>query len=116
MAENQNQTDRRFSQTVGAPTEVEPVNNDSAVLRLHSRADPSGNRHNWVRLWRPAPADFLIGLRSPLAQGRRAPTADARWSSLNTSGSALIRSQRANLHDRRRLPDVNQNLCRWRIA
>src|SRR5262249_38145586 len=60
--------------------------------------------------------DFPIELQSLSIPARKAPTVDAQSSSLNTSGSALICSQRANLHDRRRLAYVDQNLCRWWIS
>src|SRR5437879_9696158 len=113
MAENRNRTARRFSQRGNVPTAVAPADTESFVLPPRSSATHRESLRN------SALSSTLVPVSSPAllpphsVPASPVPSAIARsgCSSPTSVGHALIRCQRALLHLRRALPQVNQDLA-----
>src|SRR5438105_515854 len=113
MAENRNRTARRFSQRGNVPTAVAPADTESFVLPPRSSATPRESPRSSALSSTLAPASspaWLPPLSIPVSP---TPSATARsgCSSPTPVGYALIRCQRALLHLRRALQQVNQDLA-----
>src|SRR6266446_9442409 len=113
MAENRNRTARRFSQRGNAPTAVAPADNGSCVPPPRSSATHRESPRSSALASTLAPASSLAVLPPLSIPASPAPFATARsgCSSPTSVGHALIRCQRALLHLRRALPQVNQDLA-----
>src|SRR5258707_967699 len=113
MAENRNRTVRKFSRTGNAPTAVAPADNESFVLPPRSSATRRESPRSSALSSTLVPASSLVVLPPLSIPASPAPSATARsgCSSPTSVGHALIRCQRALLHLRRALPQVNQDLA-----
>src|SRR5437773_9274552 len=113
MAENRNRTVRRFLRTGNAPTAAAPADNESFVLPPRSSATHRESPRSSALSSMLVPVSSPAGLPPPLVPASPAPSATARsgCSSPTSVGHALIRCQRALLHLRRALPQVNQDLA-----
>src|SRR5215831_14783172 len=113
MAENRNRTARRFLQMGNAPTAVAPADNESCVLPPRSSATHRESPRSSALSSTLVPASSLTALPPLSIPASPAPFAIARsgCSSPTSVGYALIRCQRALLHFRRALPQVNQDLA-----
>src|SRR2546428_2624144 len=113
MAENRNRTARRFSQRGNAPTAVAPADNGSCVPPPRSSATHRESPRSSALASTLAPASSLAVLPPLSIPASPAPFATARsgCSSPTSVGHALIRCQRALLHLRRALPQVNQDFA-----
>src|SRR2546426_982859 len=113
MAENRNRTARRFSQRGNAPTAVAPADNGSCVPPPRSSATHRESPRSSALASTLAPASSLAVLPPLSIPASPAPFATARSGCLSPTsvGHALIRCQRALLHLRRALPQVNQDFA-----
>src|SRR5258708_15860966 len=113
MAENRKRPARRFSQRGNVPTAVAPADTESFVLPPRSSATHRESPRSSALSSTPAPAGSL-GFVPPLsipASLKRPAVVRSECSSPTSVGHALIRCQRALLHHRRALPQVNQDLA-----
>src|SRR5438552_150616 len=113
MAENRNRTARSFSQRGNVPTAVAPADTESFVLPPRSSATRRESPRSSALSSTLVPASSLAVLPPLLIPASPVPSATARseCSSPTSVGHALIRCQRALLHLRRALPQVNQDLA-----
>src|SRR5258708_4145646 len=113
MAENRNRTARRFSQRENAPTAAAPADNESFVLPPRSSATHRESPRSSALSSMLVPVSSLASLPPLSIPASPAPSATARseCSSPTSVGHALVRCQRALLHLRRALPQVNQDLA-----
>src|SRR2546430_7517749 len=112
MAENHNRTVRRFLRTGNAPTAAAPADTESFVLPPRSSATHRESPRSSALSSTLVPASSLAVLPPLLIPASPVLSATARseCSSPTSVGHALIRCQRALLHHRRALPQVNQDL------
>src|SRR6266849_3341812 len=113
MAENRNRTARRFLRTGNGPTAAAPADTESFVLPPRSSATHRESLRNSALSSTLVPASSPALLPPPSVPASPVPSAIARsgCSSPTSVGHALIRCQRALLHLRRALPQVNQDLA-----
>src|SRR6266478_6519949 len=113
MAENRNRTARRFLRTGNGPTAAAPADTESFVLPPRSSATHRESLRNSALSSTLVPASSPALLPPPSVPASPVPSATARseCSSPTSVGHALIRCQRALLHHRRALPQVNQDLA-----
>src|SRR5256884_9540201 len=113
MAENRNRTVRRFLRTGNGPTAAAPADTESFVLPPRSSATPGESQRSSALPSTLAPASTPAWLPPASVPVSPVPSASARsgCSSPTSVGHALIRCQRALLHLRRALPQVNQDLA-----
>src|SRR5260370_19161635 len=113
MAENRNRTARRFSQRGNVPTAVAPADTESFVLPPRSSATHRESPRSSALSSTLVPASSLAWLPPLSIPVPPAPSAAARsgCSSPTSVGHPLIRCQRALLHLRLALPQVNQDLA-----
>src|SRR5438094_58942 len=112
MAENRNRTAGSFSQRGNVPTAVAPADTESFVLPPRSSATRRESPRSSALSSTLVPASSLAVLPPLLIPASPVLSATARseCSSPTSVGHALIRCQRALLHHRRALPQVNQGL------
>src|SRR5256885_6441977 len=113
MAENRNRTARSVSQRENVPTAVAPADTESFVLPPRSSATHRESLRNSALSSTLVPVSSPAVLPPLLIPASPVPSATARsgCSSPTSVGHALIRCQRALLHLRRALPQVNQDLA-----
>src|SRR5947207_15736870 len=113
MAENRNRTARSFSQRGNGPTAVAPADTESFVLPPRSSATRRESPRSSALSSTLVPVSSPALLPPPSVPASPVPSAIARSgrSSPTSVGHAPIRCQRALLHLRRALPQVNQDLA-----
>src|SRR5437667_5618674 len=113
MAESRNRTARSFLRTGDGPTAAAPADTESFVLPPRSSATHRESLRNSALSSTLVPVSSPALLPPPSVPASPVPSAIARsgCSSPTSVGHALIRCQRALLHHRRALPQVNQDLA-----